>query len=492
MEIFMHHIPHDRGEYDVKVALASHLHGPNFPNIKPNFRVDLHFVKKGARTLTGTFTLADLPVAERFLEIYGGELPREVIRMGNNQIYFSQSVNRPHPDVLDLLSRSRWIDPAEEREQNARHQKLHSSYLSLMSVQVGWMCRDNVFSIEGETNYKPCYLSFDPERREVQITFPPKNNQQSTYVIAIRQQSILSTSTHASRWGNQSFIHLQLEVPPMFLRRKSQGTPFYRLSTFPFKTLHPRATPYISLAIRLALASRRDLIRFQNLAKLANLHHEQTNPIAAECRELFTDVQLDSVEENILRFDWCVAFQLEGLLRNMDLDATELLGLLPRVEELVKSHGSSYVADLLRTFGRKVHTLSHTDKDTIGLVLSCLDSCHQELAKQENPAPPILDDILYQSFHVMVTPTTMFLTGPFPERSNRVIRRYGKRHEESFLRVEFREEDGLQFRLDRDVNGRAFIRDRIGPILKDRLMVAGRKFEFLAYSQSALREHSVW
>jgi RNA-dependent RNA polymerase len=38
-------------------------------------------------------------------------------------------------------------------------------------------------------------------------------------------------------------------------------------------------------------------------------------------------------------------------------------------------------------------------------------------------------------------------------QSNRVIRRY-PRHQDHFLQVDFREEEGLQYRWDREVDGR--------------------------------------
>jgi RNA-dependent RNA polymerase len=37
-------------------------------------------------------------------------------------------------------------------------------------------------------------------------------------------------------------------------------------------------------------------------------------------------------------------------------------------------------------------------------------------------------------------------------QSNRVIRRY-PRHQDHFLQVDFREEEGLQYRWDREVDG---------------------------------------
>lgn len=491
MEIFMHNIPVGHGEYGLKITLAQYLHGPNFPNIKANFKVNLHCPKKGARTTAGTLTLVDLHVAQRFLDLYGAPRCLKSIDIEGNRIYFQKSKDLPQREELELLSRSRWVDPAEEREQAERSQKLKSSLLPLQSVQVGWMCRDRVFSVEGEVQTK-CGLVFDPERREVQIIFPPQGFQWTAYVFAIRQSSIVSTSAHLARDG-QSIVHFQLEFPPTFLRRKSQTSPFYRLSTFPFKTLNPGATPYISLSFRLVLRSRNDLDSFFDLAKTAGLHHVQALRVPAESRHLFTDTQLDRVANKVQRFDWSVAFQLEVLLRNLSVDPVELFGLLPRVEELVESHGNSYVANLLKAFGPQVRKLLHKNGNTVERVLSCLDSCHQELTKQDSSSAPFSEgERLYQSFHAVITPTNVLLAGPFLGKSNRVIRRYDRANQGSFLRVEFREEDGLQYRLDRDVNGRAFIQDRLGPILKGGLIITGRKFEFLAYSQSALKDHSVW
>ncbi|THH34016.1 hypothetical protein EUX98_g21 [Antrodiella citrinella] len=85
----------------------------------------------------------------------------------------------------------------------------------------------------------------------------------------------------------------------------------------------------------------------------------------------------------------------------------------------------------------------------------------------------------------------MEISGPFPERLNRVIRWYPNNHD-CFVRVNFVDETHLQCRFDRDVDGRSFIKRRFGELLLNGLKIAGRQFQFLAYSQSALKEHAVW
>lgn len=85
----------------------------------------------------------------------------------------------------------------------------------------------------------------------------------------------------------------------------------------------------------------------------------------------------------------------------------------------------------------------------------------------------------------------MILEGPYATQSNRVLREY-RDHEDHFIRVDFRDEDRLQYRWDREVDGTSFLKQRVGGILKEGFELAGRRFEFLAYSSSALREHAVW
>lgn len=65
-------------------------------------------------------------------------------------------------------------------------------------------------------------------------------------------------------------------------------------------------------------------------------------------------------------------------------------------------------------------------------------------------------------------------------------------YQDHFIRVDFRDEDRLQYKWDREVDGAEFVRERVGDILHNGFKIAGRRFEFLGYSQSQLRSHSVF
>jgi len=166
--------------------------------------------------------------------------------------------------------------------------------------------------------------------------------------------------------------------------------------------------------------------------------------------------------------------------------------LLPRIKKISDLKGKNYTAKLLKEFCNVASGLWYSD-DFNETIESCFNSVEREFNKQGEITSMIPDDgSYYQSLHVIITPTTMFLNGPFPEQSNRVIRRYDNENHENFLRVTFRDENHLQYRFDREVDGPRFIRERVGVFLKNGLTIAGRAFKFLAYSQSALKEHSVW
>jgi hypothetical protein len=123
-------------------------------------------------------------------------------------------------------------------------------------------------------------------------------------------------------------------------------------------------------------------------------------------------------------------------------------------------------------------------------VLQCF--CRSLAEFKLHPPTPALTarDVVFDCLHLIQTPTTIRLDGPFPERSNRVLRSYPGHHL-NFLRVSFVDETHLQYRFDREVDGRDFIAARVGSALLSGISVAGRIFRFLAYSQSALKEHAV-
>ncbi|KAJ3575271.1 hypothetical protein NP233_g1196 [Leucocoprinus birnbaumii] len=497
MELFMRNIPENLDKFQVKAALAKPLHSPDFYNRQSNFDVHLFRPQPGEITRTGIVMIPDIAVARKFWEAYGTSRPTSLLFFGETRIYFSESTRpTPDPDIVEAVARAPWENPTWERERVEREKGLEGTFVSLQSIQFGWMCRDDVFSIESEAR-QPALLRFDQTRRELQVAIAEDYNSPTEHVVAVKQSSILSISCHSSRFDGQTVIFLQLEIPPIFFHRirllsSDNPEPYQRLATLPIVN-NRDAIPYTSLALRLVLMSPNGAEAFGILSDLANLRNIVTSDTVEVARRgLFSRNGLLQMHISIRHLDsWQVAFQLEALVRNLFIDPKEAVDLVPEVKGVMKSYGKPFTAQLLKHFAPRAKDFLSTSPSST--IITCFTSFVQDFRAQGDlqlDAPS--DPNFYASLHVTVTPTSMYLSGPFIDKSNRVIRRYSQTSQENFIRVEFRDENNLQYRFDKDIDGVGFIQARIGPIMRDGLVIAGRRFFFLAYSQSALREHSVW
>lgn len=167
--------------------------------------------------------------------------------------------------------------------------------------------------------------------------------------------------------------------------------------------------------------------------------------------------------------------------------------LLPAVDNIISRDGLGYAGELLADLKIRLEARywygDRIDVNTTSME-QLLATCRQQLLISRTRASVSHpDDFLCK--HLRITPSTMLLDGPFPERSNRVVRRYWQ-HKENFIRVHFTDESGLAYRFDPEINVESLVDRRVKRFLDDGVNVAGKHFEFLGYSQSALKSHTVW
>lgn len=207
-------------------------------------------------------------------------------------------------------------------------------------------------------------------------------------------------------------------------------------------------------------------------------------PLLAVKKGFFSHKRLHKLRKSFVSLPWSITFQLEALLLNGLLNTGDLEELIPLVLSLIQKHTKNdpgYVAIFLKHYHQSLKIRKSTDTP--------IDCFHERLRNfRYSEFQPTVDMGCY---HVTFTPTRILLEGPYATQSNRVLREY-QGHEDHFIRVDFRDEDMLQFRWEREVDGTYFLNARVGGTLKEGFELAGRRFEFLAYSNSALREHSVW
>ncbi|KZV93847.1 RdRP-domain-containing protein [Exidia glandulosa HHB12029] len=229
---------------------------------------------------------------------------------------------------------------------------------------------------------------------------------------------------------------------------------------------------------------------------------------------------MDRLSRWLQNLDFVLAFQVEALFRNVLIDPASLLAMQTDLDKLMRSAYSVGVkSDIIRQFASLIRKkipqgvlysdandlralLKQAETDNLNLLERTVARQAKALVKQGAGAkktalaedgllPQVVDTSAFLCYHVTITPTAIQLEGPFPVLSNRVLRKYSE-HQHCFCRVHFTDEEHNQFRWEREVDGHEFVRTRVGGILKQGFELAGRHFDFLAYSFGALKEHTVW
>ncbi|KAK2461790.1 hypothetical protein APHAL10511_006253 [Amanita phalloides] len=485
MEVHMSGVAWSSNAVQLTQELAKVLHSADYDKMWPrmNFHVFLKRDKRNSRHAGyGFLTLPTKEIGQKFLTDFGGVLKK--IQVQGRAITFSQSRREEcNPKILEMITQKPYIDPAALQASEERSKQLQSGSIVLNSIQFGWECRDDVFSIEWEIDSpKSGIMTFDPDKNEIRITF------KDTYFIAMRYGHIKFIS--ANRHSSEPSIFFSLLQTPSFEKNQlSQNDARQRLPYLPFND-HDRVAPYTSVALRVTCSGAPDIATFHTMCRVAQIQAKvNEDEIWTSRRELFSAEVFDQYQSWVEELPWEIAFQVEAIVRNMHVDLLEMVSLRPRISEIFRNHTSKHAWKVLRHFGSRLFEYSMMEGD----VCDWFDKAIDDFGKiSKAPTLEPTDGSLFQAWHVTITPTSMFLEGPFLERSNRVIRSYHPSNHSSFLRVNFTDENGLTYRFERDVDGADFVRKRVGSFLLDGLTIAGRLFRFLAYSQSALKEHSVW
>lgn len=475
---------------DIIIEIAKILHHDDYlglwGSIPVNLEVQLHKNKRSGigHSGSGRFSVALPSVAFQFLQDYGGNRPRKIVQCAHRQVFFEPSNRAPHKNIVEKLLRTPYVDPHAEAEKRKRAAEAEANWIPIHGAEFGWECRDGTFSCEWDID-SPGRLGYDEDRREFRAVLGLKS-------IALRSAQVIWASCGMD--GPLPVICFSLESAPIFEESITipQPTPshFTRTRISSLDPHHERVVAYTSLAARFICDARSSLDMFRALCRISPLAKASDDVYHMERRQLFSAELMTRFESWLAQLDFEVAFQVEKTVRDAAVDLREVLTLREAVGDLVRSKGIKHTVGVLRSF----HPML---KESLWDVRpNYIRDLFHKATKNYTPETRRLADMAFEDtfscHHVSVTPTAMKFSGPFPERSNRVFRRYPDRHS-CFIRVTFEEETRLQLRFDREVDGATFVKKRYGTILRETgLKIAGRRYWFLAYSQSALKEHSVW
>lgn len=221
---------------------------------------------------------------------------------------------------------------------------------------------------------------------------------------------------------------------------------------------------------------------------------------AEALKDSFTKLEYDLTDANRYgRLPFGLLYQLHRLARNGVLPPHKVRNLLPTVSRILDQRDADTALSAVR---RLYYRIPFAGPETLAGELSVhaledilwafSDAYSQYQYSPENPYQIAKTYTHINLVHkVVVTPAGLFLDGPEPEPTNRVLRRYD-RHTDDFIRVVFQDEDGGSVRYDPRASQEKIFHGRFKQILDNHIPIAGKFFSFLGFSHSSLRAQSCW
>ena len=486
----MRNIPYAVDEIKLNRLLQPTLHGPHFESAFQggapyDYRIQLFKPKRRGQTHSGSgvITVPTEAIGLRLIQLGS-------IAVQGRSVFFTRS-NRPaHPEHIAIVQRP-YQDPLIREKEEQRRAEL-ATQIGISEVQFCWAGFKEV-SIEWE-NKGNWFVSFDDNNRAIVL-------QLKSWRIVIRNTTIETIEEDGD------FGHLSLEYPPTLEVDETKADPpdlsalMAALMALSLETkLRDRESaleeeqqaiiPFVNV-VRFRFDQYSGGEKFKSKMELIDRRvHGYRGPRPIR-QGLFTARSLGDLQDWCERQEYQIAFQVHSMLCKRLIAPTMLLGLVPTIGQVIQQLNSDEVVDILKRFGQFITEPEEGMEDwKPGQFLGfCIDNRATNVVRRV--VSPEESSRLFECYHVTITPTSQLLSGPIPETSNRVLRWYTE-YQHHFIRVEFAEEDGNNLRLDREVDSPKFVQKRFGGVLKNGIKVAGRRFEFLAYSQSALREHAVW
>ncbi|GJJ15778.1 hypothetical protein Clacol_010056 [Clathrus columnatus] len=550
MQLFMTKIPYAVDAIDLTRQLRSIFHDTSpFTEIDSrgeyaspmNFNVFLFPDKRSRRNPHSGSGVLTLPTQQLANMAFSYFLANP-LRMDGQAILVRHSNKDPRSDVLEEIRLLPYRDPQVLAESRNRLQAF-SCDIRLDKVQFLWMCRDWVLSPEwdwsegpegwtsecspewdsnedpggSEFEYSPewdwsedfeggefeYFLRFLGETR--QLVLVKRVESDGEWGLSPGELSIRMRYSHITSIDidNECNILFHLSCPPSFEweepdKMEDIMAEMYGLITYvPPRQKLPISKdsriPFVWSIVRARCEDKQQLDLFVQLAEMVNFTVlERTYLI--ETRNRFDKHTQNIIQSWFKTLNWKAAFQCEMLYRNQLVDAKELLDIHQDITELNNSRGLDFTVDIIKQLSIRLRRQwERNDEDGNDTVRQELQNAIVDI-ETNNGEPPTRHSgrRLFLCYHATISPAGTTLSGPFPDVSNRVIRQYID-NQDSFLRVSFTDENGLRFEFDnKEIDGAKYLEDHVGGILIKGFELGGRHFEFLGYSQSALKQHTVW
>jgi RNA-dependent RNA polymerase len=445
MDVFMRDIPLIVNQLDITHAIAQILHAPPFPADPINFHVRLF--GKGL----GNITLPTKKVGSMFLRTHSRIIVKE------SSIPLQQS-NRPvdQTALLYILSNP-WIDP-----QVTSTQLQAGEQILLKNFSFGRFNRagDFIFDMPHEG-----LVHVDLGRRQL-LLIDQIAERFATY--AWRQiRALISIDPMYQIHG----VFVVSRTPPVFGVNAERSPSWNGVDV---------ACPPMFYSLSLNFRSASDKARF--LTQCSYLRLPSPNITRPKTCRQYENLSY-SLDKLLAKLKFKLAFVVEKSVADGLLEVQEVICLQDGIKQLSSDLDGHTAADVFRLFAENISSAADLPKQ--------LEKARKQVVSRQgtngSAQPP--SPTMFYSYHLILTPTSRRLEGPLPDRSNSVLRRF--HHHDHFLRVAIQDERRSKLRKE-PLGIERILESHFHPLLVHGLYLAGRKYEFLGYSMSGLKEHSVW
>lgn len=306
-----------------------------------------------------------------------------------------------------------------------------------------------------------------------EILLDERGDLQRLFLTLDRLPRFWSVDPAAHRFAFEAFNFASLVEP-------SGEVPKYRLPALSHE--HAATAPYCTVYV---FEGSNVLINLSGLAK--SMKRDKPHNALIHERRLDLTSSLKCLNNLYSKYHYRLAFQIDLLVRNCLLIPSEVCALSPEIDMLLDKHDLDTIVYILERFSSR---LSIRTFELLSEGLNIHSSLAEAVKFCCNYQPEVSADGAW-IHRVDIMPCGYNLEGPEWMGSNRILRMFPEDHDQ-FLKVSFTEEDLTRIRQNREYEISVIVEQRWGDILSSGVKVAGRRFEFLGFSLSSLKEHSVW
>jgi hypothetical protein len=469
---------------------------------------------RGKKAPCAIVTLPTQQLADLFVVCFGqltrNATPRMQIQVKGRNVFVKHSDKPPRDahlvkSLVEQQNRKTKDDEKQAPQVDNTSRDKDTKSFPVLGFQCGaWATEtDNEHTTTFNSRYvleRSGTLNFRPQ--SVIIEFGPEANPESLRSAAARRCTLVmyyhSIGQICTDSQSEIFFTLYLAPRIYFSKKTSDPQTGERLSRDRVSGVEAEHEAFagFSLVYKVTLQNQADHPKVVRLGKKAgvppiNPGTAVTEPASMDFIHAFTRL-VGALQEHRL-FPFRPAFQLNALVSNGTIPPETVIKLLPRVRMLISELGDIAAGEILRRFVQ--NDIGSTGSEILGTLEAYITKMRPILTPQYFEDEKNSHTNMAYIHRMTITPTGVFSYGPNWEASNRVLRQYSDYHD-YFLRVSFCEEDGEQFQNEPRVNAERILVDqflnRLDPARGGALVIAGRRFEFLGFSNSSLKSQTCW